>query len=67
MNKVLITKVLGILIAITALADTQFELLKAVGITPIIINWLKVTGLIVALVLPSLAPMKTVRKYKPKQ
>ena len=51
MNKFL--KLLPILIGITALADTKFELLLQVGLTETAIAWIKLLGLILALFLPS--------------
>jgi hypothetical protein len=62
MNKTVIMKILGVLIALSALADTHFELLKSVGIPQNIVDWLKLVGLIIALVLPSLAPKKVSKK-----
>lgn len=40
-------------IAITALADTQFDLLIQIGLTETAIAWVKLLGLLTALFLPS--------------
>ena len=53
MRKTLLLKIVGVLIALSALADTQLELLKSIGLSDGIINGLKLLGLIIALFLPS--------------
>lgn len=40
-------------IALTALADTQFDLLIQLGLTATVIAWIKLLGLLTALFLPS--------------
>ena len=40
-------------IALTALADTQFDLLLQIGLTETSIAWVKLLGLLTALFLPS--------------
>ncbi len=42
-----------VLIALTALADTQFDLLIQLGLTATAIAWIKLLGLLTALFLPS--------------
>lgn len=43
-----------IIIGLTALADTQLEVLKGIGLTDVAINYIKLIGLISALCLPSI-------------
>ena len=45
-------KLLPILIALTAIADTHFELLKSVGLSEAAINLIKLIGLGLTLFLP---------------
>lgn len=42
-------------IALTALADTQFDLLIQIGFTETSIGWIKLLGLLTALFLPSVS------------
>lgn len=51
--KQLLIKYAPILIALTALADTQFDLLIQLGLTATAIAWVKLLGLLLALFLPS--------------
>lgn len=51
--KNLIIKYAPIFIGITALADTQFDLLLQIGLTATAIAWIKLLGLLTALFLPS--------------
>lgn len=51
--KNLIIKYAPLLIALTALADTQFQLLIQLGLTATAIAWIKLLGLLTALFLPS--------------
>jgi hypothetical protein len=44
-----------ILIGLTALADTNFELLLQIGLNSTAIAWIKFIGLIIALFLPSVS------------
>lgn len=48
-------KIIGILIGIFALADTQMDLLLSVGFSPIHIKYMKLAGLIFSLILPSIS------------
>jgi hypothetical protein len=60
--KQLLIKYAPILIALTALADTQMELLSQIGLSDTAIAWIKLSGLLLALFLPSVKesfkPMK---------
>ena len=49
-----IIKILPIVIAITALADTNFNILIQIGISVKVIGWIKLSGLLLALLLPSI-------------
>lgn len=51
--KNLLIKYAPIFIGITALADTQMELLAQIGLTDVAIAWIKLLGLLIALFLPS--------------
>jgi len=51
--KKLLIKYAPILIALTALADTQMELLAQIGLSDTAIAWIKLLGLLLALFLPS--------------
>ena len=51
--KNLIIKYAPLFIALTALADTQFDLLIQLGLTETAIAWIKLLGLLTALFLPS--------------
>jgi hypothetical protein len=51
--KKLLIKYAPILIALTALADTQMELLSSIGLSDSAIAWIKLLGLLLALFLPS--------------
>jgi hypothetical protein len=51
--KKLLIKYAPILIALTALADTQMELLSSIGLSNTAIAWIKLLGLLFALFLPS--------------
>lgn len=52
MNKLI--KFLPLIIAICAIADTQFEVLKDVGMNPTLINYIKLFGLLLSVFLPSI-------------
>jgi len=52
--KLNITKIITIATLIIAMIDTQFELLKDVGIPIDIINYIKLTGIVIVSFLPSL-------------
>lgn len=47
-------KFLPILVALTALADTQMELLKGIGLSELLVNWIKLLGLLLAIFMPSI-------------
>ena len=47
-------KMAGFAIALSALADTHYDVLHGVGLSDIAVNYIKLFGLIVALLLPSL-------------
>lgn len=51
--KQLLLKYAPLFIALTALADTQFDLLIQIGLTATAIGWIKLLGLLTALFLPS--------------
>lgn len=51
--KQLLIKYAPLLIAVTALADTQLDLLIQLGLTTTAIAWIKLLGLLTALFLPS--------------
>lgn len=55
-------KLISVLIAVCALADTNFELLKSVGLSDIAINYVKLLGLLMALVLPSVSNLNIFSK-----
>jgi hypothetical protein len=61
--KKLSIKYAPILIALTALADTQMELLSSIGLSDSAIAWIKLLGLLLALFLPSVKEtFKTIAK-----
>jgi hypothetical protein len=43
-----------LVIALTAIADTQMEVLKGIGLNSVIINYIKLFGLIISVFLPSI-------------
>ena len=49
-----IVKFLPLVIALTAIADTQMEVLKGIGLNSVIINYIKLFGLIISVFLPSI-------------
>jgi hypothetical protein len=49
-----IVKFLPLVIALTAIADTQMEVLKGIGLNYATINWIKLFGLIISVFLPSI-------------
>lgn len=53
--KQLLFKYAPLFIALTALADTQFDLLIQIGLTATAIGWIKLLGLLTALFLPSVS------------
>ena len=62
MKKEVILKIIGIVIGLTALADTQFELLQSIGLSNVMIGYIKLFGLILALILPSVSDLKFLSK-----
>lgn len=60
--KQLLIKYLPLLIAITAIADTNFDLLLQIGLTATAIAWIKLLGLLLALFLPSVQQSFTARE-----
>ena len=52
MNKLM--KFLPIVVALTALADTQFEMLVSIGLNETLVNWIKLLGLLLAIFMPSI-------------
>jgi hypothetical protein len=52
MNK--LTKFLPIVVALTAIADTNFQMLVSIGINEILVNWIKLIGLLLAIFTPSI-------------
>lgn len=53
--KQLLLKYAPLFIALTALADTQMQLLSDIGLTDVAIAWIKLLGLLIALFLPSVS------------
>jgi hypothetical protein len=49
-----IVKFFPLVIALTAIADTQMEVLKGIGLNSATINWIKLVGLIISVFLPSI-------------
>jgi hypothetical protein len=47
-------KLLPLIIALTAIADTQMEVLKGIGMNEVLINYIKLFGLIISVFLPSI-------------
>lgn len=63
--KQLLLKYAPIIIGITALADTQMQLLSDIGLTDFAIAWIKLLGLLIALFLPSLKDSFSKREIAP--
>jgi len=63
--KQLLIKYLPIIIGITALADTQMQLLSDIGLSDVAIAWIKLLGLLIALFLPSLKDSFSKREINP--
>ena len=53
-----IIKYLPIVIAVCAIADTQFDLLVSIGLKENLVNYIKLLGLILTAFLPSLIEVK---------
>ncbi len=47
-------KLLPLIIALTAIADTQMQVLKGIGMNEVLINYIKLIGLIISVFLPSI-------------
>jgi len=52
MNK--LVKFLPILVALTAIADTNFQMLVSIGLHETLVNWIKLIGLLLAIFMPSI-------------
>ena len=50
-------KYLPLIIAVCAIADTRFEVLKGIGMNEVLINWIKLLGLLLSVFLPSIKEM----------
>jgi hypothetical protein len=50
-------KYLPLVIAVCAIADTKFEMLKGIGMNETLINWIKLLGLLLTIFLPSIKEM----------
>lgn len=57
MNKQKTAVIVSALIVFTGLIDTYFELLQGAGLSLITINRIKLVGLILSTVLPSISPL----------
>ena len=57
MNKSKIAVIASILIVLTGVIDTKFELLQEVGFSLVNINRIKLIGLVLSAVLPSITPL----------
>jgi hypothetical protein len=57
MNQKTIAVLASILIVITGIIDTKFDLLQQAGLSLITINRIKLIGLLLSAVLPSITPL----------
>jgi hypothetical protein len=57
MNKSKIAVIVSILIVLTGFIDTKFDLLQEVGLSLVTINRIKLVGLVLSAVLPSITPL----------
>ncbi|WP_433780352.1 hypothetical protein [Flavobacterium anhuiense] len=57
MNKAKITVAISLLIVLTGLIDTKFDLLQDVGLSLITINRIKLVGLFLSAALSSIIPL----------
>jgi hypothetical protein len=57
MNKSKIAVIVSILIVLTGMIDTKFELLQEAGFSLVTINRIKLIGLVLSAVLPSITPL----------
>jgi hypothetical protein len=60
-------KYLPLVIALCAIADTQFELLVSIGLKENLVNYIKLLGLILTAFLPSLIEVKNEMQIKSDQ
>jgi len=54
MTKKFLAKVTSIIILVSAFIDTNLDVLHGIGLEDILINWIKMIGLVIAAVLPGL-------------
>jgi hypothetical protein len=57
MNKSKITLIISLLIVLTGLVDTKFDLLQDAGLSLVTINRIKLIGLILSAALPSITSL----------
>ncbi|MRX40417.1 hypothetical protein GJU43_14105 [Flavobacterium sp. LC2016-23] len=57
MNKQKMAIIASILIVLTGIIDTKFDLLQEVGFSLLTINRIKLIGLVLSAVLPSITPL----------
>jgi len=57
MNRTKIAVIVSVLIVLTGFIDTKFDLLQDAGLSLITINRIKLLGLILSAVLPSVTPL----------
>ncbi|WP_433836077.1 hypothetical protein [Flavobacterium anhuiense] len=57
MNQKTIAVLVSILIVLTGIIDTKFDLLQEAGLSLITINRIKLIGLLLSAVLPSITPL----------
>lgn len=49
-----ISKYLPLFIAVCAIADTSFDVLVGIGLSPVLINYIKLVGLLTSVLLPTI-------------
>ena len=57
MNKSKITLIISLLIVLTGLVDTKFDLLQDAGLSSVTINRIKLIGLLLSAALPSISSL----------
>lgn len=57
MNKSKIAVIVSLLIVLTGFIDTKFDLLQDAGLSEVVINRIKLIGLILTAVLPGITPL----------
>lgn len=57
MNKSKITLIISLLIVLTGLVDTKFDLLQDAGLSLVTINRIKLIGLLLSAALPSISSL----------